>query len=208
MKNAKVAIDFSSSKYTDAELSIKANQILDKMTNNKAFPEPDPTLDIVRTTNASYYQSLDQVKDGSREDTVIKNNLRKELEDQLRQLGDYVQRVSEGDQAVILSSGFDVHKKHEQIGPLQKPTNLIVKPGSNKGSMELACNVVAHAAFYVFEHRELPSENGNGWIQTTSTKRKVLLSGLTSGKQYAFRVAAAGADPARNWSDEINSYVL
>jgi len=208
MKNTKVAIDFSTGKYSDADLSVKANQILDKMTNNKAFPEPEPTLDSIRATNASYYQALDQVKDGSREDTAIKNDLRKELEDQLRQLGDYVQRLSDGDQAVILSSGFDVHKKHEQIGPLLKPANLVVKPGSNKGSMELTCNVVAHASFYVFEHRELPSENGNGWLQTTSTKRKVLLSGLTSGKQYAFRVAGAGSDPARNWSDEISSYVL
>ncbi len=205
---SKVSIDFSSGKFPDADLSVKINQILDKMTGNLTFPDPVPTLDAIRAANVSYYQALDNVKDGSREDTVIKNNLRKSLEADLHQLGDYVQRMSGGDEALILSSGFDVHKKHEAVGPLSKATNLVVKPGSNKGSMELSCNVVDHATFYVFEYHELPSENANGWVQTTTTKRKVLLDGLTSGKQYAFRVAGAGSDPSRNWSDEINSYVL
>jgi hypothetical protein len=41
-----------------------------------------------------------------------------------------------------------------------------------------------------------------------STKAKATISNLESGKQYAFRVAAVGANPTINYSAVINSYVL
>lgn len=65
-----------------------------------------------------------------------------------------------------------------------------------------------HATFKEFEYREVASENGNGWIKSTSTKRKLLVQGLTSGKEYAFGVAGGGAEPSRLWSNEITSFVL
>jgi hypothetical protein len=208
MSLTRISINFSSNKYTDTELNVKANHIIEKMTGNAAFPTPEPTLEAVQEASDAYLDALDNVQDGSREDTVRKNHLRTTLEGLLRQLADYVWRVSQGDEILMLSSGFDLYKKPETVGPLSKPTNLVIKPGSNKGSMELSCNAVRHATFYEFEYREVASENGNGWIKCTSTKRKLLVQGLTSGKAYVFRVAGAGSDPSRTWSDEIASFVL
>lgn len=205
---AKVSSDFSRAKYSDAELPVRTNLIIGKVTNNPLFPEPVPTMAILQAANNAYYKALDRVKDGSKEDTVVKNNLREELESLLRQLALYVQMTSKGDEAAILSAGFEVHKRREAGGQLDKPVNVQVKPASNHGSMQISCNVVKRAVSYLFEYRELPANGENSWEQVISTRHKIQVDGLASGKQYAFRVAGISPDPSRNWSDEISSFVL
>jgi len=64
------------------------------------------------------------------------------------------------------------------------------------------------ADFYEFEHTELPITPTSYWTKDTTKKRKYEKTGLDSGKQYAFRVAGAGSDPSRVYSDIITSYVL
>ena len=140
--------------------------------------------------------------------SVIKNNNRKIIESLLKQSTDYVQQASSGEEAIIFSSGFEVNKKPSVIGPLLKAIGLTVNAGSNKGTVVLNCNVVANADFYEFEYTGAPNTADTIWLKRTTTKHKFLLEGLTSGKQYLFRVAGAGSDPSRNWSDEISSFVL
>jgi hypothetical protein len=205
---AKVSLNFSITKYSDSEFSVKANTIIEKMTNNPAFPNPVPTIEQVYTAAAAYYNALDDVDDGSKHDTLVKNNCRKDLENKLKQLGSYVQWTSMGDATIITTSGFDLHQRREPVGPLQKVHDLIVKPGVNKGSLTMSWAVVPHAAMYEYEYAELPMVDGNGWIHKSTSKHKVLIEGLTSGKQYAFRVTGSGADPSRQWSDEVTSFVL
>ena len=64
------------------------------------------------------------------------------------------------------------------------------------------------ANFYEFEHSEMPIILNSIWTKLTSTKRKLIINQLISGKQYSFRVAGASSDPTRVWSDEIQSFVL
>lgn len=208
MTISKVITDFSSSRYTDAELSIKSNHVVEQMTGNAAFPVPSPPLSELTVANNNYALSLTKVESGSREDTVIKNNYRKIVESFLKAIGGYVQLLSNGDEAIILSSGFDVNRKPTVVGPLAKASGLTIKAGDNKGTIVADCNTVERAAFYEFEYTEAPNTPNSIWLKKTSTKHKLLIDGLTSGKQYIFRVAGAGSNPSRNWSDEISSFVL
>lgn len=208
MGNAKVSKDFSNGKYTDAGLSNKVNYIINQMTDNPAFTTPTPPLKNVTDANNEYIISLGKVEYGSKADTVNKNNLRAALIVLVKLLADYVQTTNNGDEAIILSSGFDVNKKPGTIGQLDKPTGFSVKPGNNKGSMIVSCFPVNNANFYEFEYMELPATPNSVWIQKTSTKSKLQIDGLISGKLYNFRGAGAGSDPSRIWSDEISSYVL
>ena len=208
MDTFKVIKDFSSGRYSDPELSVMASHVIQLMTGNTHFPNPNPDLDVIATANAAYLASLNKAQNGSKEDTAIKNNNRKIIEDLLKTQTDYVQRISKGDEVIILSSGFEVARKPTTVGPLAKATGLTVKAGDNKGSMVVNCKVVNRAAFYEFEFTETPSNPNSIWQKQTSTKHKLLIDGLTSGKQYTFRVAGAGSDPSRNWSDEISSFVL
>jgi len=208
MGTSKVSRNFSSSKFTDSALSLKASYIVLKMTDNVSYVTPNPALAAVTTANNNYIAAMNKVVGGSKEDTVIKNDLRVELEQLLKQLSDYVQQTSGGDTAIILSSGFDVNKKPSSIGALDKATGLVVTMGNNKGSVVVSCDVVEYADFYEVNYTKAPATSSSLWISKTGTKRKQTVDGLTSGDQLVFRMAGAGSDPSRVWSDEITTFVV
>jgi len=130
------------------------------------------------------------------------------LEGLLKLLADYVQRTSDGDEAMILSSGFDVNKKPAPVGPLSRPEHIKVLPGDNKGSLIVNCDVVENANFYEVMYTQCPVSPDSVWIQKTTTKHKLQIDGLPSGKEFCFKVAGAGSDPSRVWSDLVYSFVL
>jgi len=70
------------------------------------------------------------------------------------------------------------------------------------------CNVIPSASFYEIEYSEVTADGVRKWIKVTSTKRKLEIAGLISGKQYVFRMAGAGSNPARMRSDEIITFVI
>ena len=137
-----------------------------------------------------------------------KNNLRASLVLILQQLGDYVQTASGGNEAIILTSGFDVNKKPSAVGVLDKPDNFKIAMGANRGSVVASCDVVDHAQFYEFEYTEGTPTASSVWVKQTSTKHKILIENLVSGKEYTFRVAGAGSDPSRVWSNSITTFVV
>ncbi|MDR3652751.1 MAG: hypothetical protein P4L34_07260 [Paludibacter sp.] len=208
MGDAKVSTNFSTGKYTDTGLSTKTSYVVEKMTGNTLFATPTPSLKEITDANTNYMAALGKVQYGSKEDTVIKNNLRAALVVLLKQLADYVQTTSNGDEAVILSSGLDITKKPTTVGVLDKPVNFTVKPGKNKSTIMASCDKVDSANYYEVEFTETPVTATSVWRQRTSTKSKMDIDGFISGVEYAFRMCGAGSNPARVWSDIINSFIL
>jgi len=208
MSDAKVLINFSSSVYTDLEVGNKSDDIIEMMTNNPNFPIPLMELDALMAANTTYQASLINLKNGTKEDTVIKNQNRRVLEKALKNLGLYVQIKSNGNEAIILSSGFDVAGKREPVGKLPKPEGFGVKVGVAKGTVVVYCIAITYANFYEVEYAEVQADGTRNWIKLTTTKHKLEITGLTSGKQYVFRMAGGGTNPARMWSDEIATYVI
>ncbi len=202
----KVLINFTTNSYSDAELLVKAFDVIKGVSNNSNFPTPSPTVDEVEAARVAYRDSLAASNSGDHQAVADKNEKRKVLEDLLHDLGMYVNQIGKGDEKILLSSGFDLSKKAEAAGPLDAPENLQVHPAKSKGTVEVTCNRVAHANSYTIEYRNLTTPNGTA--TAFATRPKVLITGLTSGNQYAFRVLAVGTDPQRNWSDEVNSFVL
>ncbi len=208
MGNAIVVTGYSRGRYTDANLQLKAEQILNALTDNPAFTEPQPTLATLKSCSEKFSNALTEAASGSKEAIVRKNDVRTELEGVLKHLAGYVQIVSQGDEALILSAGFDVRKKPSPVGILEKPKSLTVRPGKNSGSVELISSIVPNARFYIFEYVEAPIGDGSRWQQVVHTRHNLLLEGLESRKEYAFRVAAGASSTFRVWSDVIYSNVL
>ena len=197
-----VSKSFSTGKYSDETLATKAQVIHDSMNENTHYPTPDPDLAALQTAIIDFQQAIVKSKDGSKEDTADKNAKRQILVNLLQRLSYYVQITSIGDEAIILSSGFDV------VGVLPKPENFKVLVGDNKGTVELSCDAVSNASFYEYQYTKMPLSATSIWTMRTATKRKMLVEGLTSGQQYVFKMAAGGSDPSRTWSDEISSFIL
>ena len=208
MGNSKVIVDFSTSKYTDARLYSKANHIIDKMYGNPHFADIQPLLTALRQATTTYIALLAKTQSGSKEATAQKNQAREVLIVLLKQIAARVQTISDGDRNIILSTGYDVNKKWSKVGSLSKPANFKLKQGSNKGSIYLVCDPIAGAGFYQFEYTEgIPTPNSI-WMKQSSTRRKITIDGLISGKQYTFRMAGGGSHLSRIWSEVLSSYVL
>jgi hypothetical protein len=208
MSDAKVLINFSSSTYTDLGVANKASNITEQMTNNPNFPIPLKELDDMTMANTAYQISLNKIENGTKEDTVIKNQNRLTLEKAMRNLALYVQVKSNGNEAIILNSGFDVAGKHVPVGKLPKPEGFGVKVDVAKGTVVVYCASIANASFYEVEYAEAVADGTRNWTKLTTTKHKLEITGLTSGKQYVFRMTGAGSNPTRMWSDEIATYVI
>lgn len=208
MNKAIVSKTFSPKKYRDMKLLSKAGSILEQMSNNAYFPNIEAQLAELGEKIESYKTALSESRLGGRLTTVLKSNCRRNLETCLQELATYVQLISKGDAVVISSSGFDMHKKAARVGVLDKPQSVRIILGPMHGSAWISCNSVDRALFYVFEYCEAPFTADSVWIQVTGSKRKILIEGLTSGKEYCFRVAAARTHPSRIWSEVVNSYVI
>jgi len=208
MGTAKVVKTFSSAKYTDSGLDVKAGYIIERMTGNAAYTNPVPSLDSLKLQVKNYHEALLNTQGGGKAETVIKNDLRKQLEEALSQEADYVQIASGGDEAIILSSGFDVRKKASTVGMLDKPTGFMVKMGENQGSVDASCDAVSYADFYEFGYTHTPVTPNSVWVTQTTTKRRKIIDGLPSGAELAFRVAGGGSDSSRVYSNVIVTYVV
>lgn len=208
MNKAIVSKTFSPKKYRDMKLFSKAGSILEQMSNNAYFPNIEAQLAELGEKIESYKAALSESRLGGRLTTVLKSNCRRNLEACLQELATYVQLTSKGDAAVIASSGFDMHKKAARVGQLDKVRSVKIDVGSMRGSALVTCDRVDRALFYVFEYCEAPLTADSVWIQVAGSKRKMLIEGLTSGKQYCFRVAAARTHPSRVWSEVVKSYVI
>ena len=162
---------------------------------------------LIVVTDA-FQQLLAQVDDGNKATTVLKNQKRDELTGLLNQLALYVQMTAPGDEAALLSSGFDLAKPRQPIGILPKPETFRVEPAAMRGCLKVSVNKIKGANSYLFEYTTAPATPDSVWTDVVSSKTTVLIDNLTSGRQYVFRVAGIGADPTRVYSDEVSSFVL
>jgi hypothetical protein len=208
METTNVSKNFSTNRYSDDALAMLVQHIIASMTGNTRFPTPDPTLALVQTGYTTFTTALAKAVGGTKQDTADKNAKREALVELLKKLADYVQRISAGAEVAILSSGFEVYKKPSPVGALPMPENFKVKVGINKGYVDLSCDAVAHASFYEFEYTDTPVTDASIWVKRTSTKKQLTIEGLQSGREYAFRVAAAGSHPSRQWTPAISSFVV
>lgn len=208
MRTAKIIINYAKNRYTDLQLSNKAQQVFDSMTGNGAFANPEPTLVVLEAAMLKYNKALANATGGGREATALKNDARMELENILFELAQYVQTVSGGNEALMLSAGFDVRKKPSPVGVLDKPKSLTVKTGRNIGEVELISAAVSNARFYIFEYMECPANEDSQWIPVVHTRHNVNIDGLKSRTEYAFRVSGGASNGVRVWSDVIYKNVI
>ncbi len=202
MLTLKVKIGFKI--YTDSGFYQKSEHIEQCMTGNPNFLTPTPTLLVLQAANVKYSGALAKAIDGTKQDTALKNQARAELEAILHDLGLYVQLNGKNDEAIILSSGFDIASTPTPIGVLAKPENFTVETGKSKGCIDVSLNPVNGARSYQFEYTDTPVTPTSVWHVVTCTAAFVTITGLVSGKEYAFRVTGIGSDPTRVYSDAID----
>ena len=184
-----------------SKLIEKVKDIIAKVTANAAvYVTPNPTtvtLDgLVKALEISYQAAL---KGGT--DKKFQMNLdKKALKDNMAGLLGYIQTTSGGDPDKI-NLVADVKKKPSPKGLLPAPTNVRGVYGKHDGEIIFRWDGVTGRGMYTMQFTDTPGDDSK-WTDAGFTgKRNYTASGLTSGKQYGFRIATISTAGISGWSD-------
>lgn len=202
MFSKKILISFST--LSDAELQVKAQSVLDALTDNPFFTNPSPSLTDVKTALQDFVAATSKAKNRDKVDVIIKKQKKEELAALLKTLALYVQLEGQNNEEALASSGFTLKKEPQTIGVLPKPKTFTVTP-MHPGTIKINISAVYGAKVYLYEYR---IKGEKDWQSHTNTKTSVFLNNLTKATEYEFKVVAIGANTERVYSDIISSVVL
>lgn len=180
----------------------RAQEIVNALTDNVSFPAPVPALNTVQAAidelTAAYQAALDR----SLSAKALQRTKNEALNDNLRPLRDYVNEVAQGDEDLVLSSGFEASKIPSPVGPMPQVEDVKGQGGKGDGSILLRWKSIYGAKNYVVEMSE------DGVVYTPHsypTKANDTIADLEIGKFYHFRVAANGAAGLGGYSDSYKA---
>lgn len=192
---------------SDGELLQFAETHISAMTGNTLFATPIPSATAFQELYDSYDESLDKVEllraqlEGA---MAEKDQKRAELEDGLRSRAGYVQETTKGVEADILSSALPVRDPRTPTTELEAVEGLRATIGQNEGTVELTWDRVERSRGYIVEYRLTTVTTWTRHDPIASRARSTV-SGLESGKTYAFRVRAFGPNDLMGpWSSETS----
>jgi len=181
MKKLKVLLAFIQLSVVE-KIAFYRNVII-KLTDNRLFVNPDASLETAQAAVDKLESSFLASRDGSHTAVATMHADEVAADTIFRTLATYVDRIADGDEVKILSSGFQISK---QPIVAQKPA-LAVENGLHSGSVKLIAKAVDRAGAYIWQY----SLDGAEWVVGgNSTASTFLLEGLTVAKKYYFRVAA------------------
>jgi len=204
MKKQKAIIDFT--RFRDNDLPEIATLIHNKLASSPDFPDLPVIPDELLIGINEYSTALVNSKDGTKQDTAIKNAKREVLEGMLAMNGNYVNLVADGDLVKLEGSGYPLTKLPEPVGILDQPKSFKVSDGLDPGSVSIEIGVVEKATGYIVLYYEVKTDGSEPppnslWQSKAFSKTSGLIAGLNSGKKYTFKASATSPE-----ANEINLY--
>jgi len=203
MKKIVYTLKLGFSRITFSALVEKGRNCVAMLTGNAAFATPVPALAAI--TAACDRLALANERYGftrSRLDLAERQTAFAELKALLKELGGYVQAVSEGDKDLILSAGFEVEKQRTPVGELPPPQDLRALVTMYPGILELLWKGVRGRGIYEVWICEGDVKDPAAWsLHALTTKNRLTVEGLKSNSTYGFKVIAQGAAGASPASD-------
>jgi hypothetical protein len=188
-------------------LNKKAGSIYEGIFENSDFPTPTPDMATFNAARIVFSNAMEKAASRSIDDIVARNQARNVLIDMLVELGNYVTLTANGNVAKLTKTRFDLRKQRETKPDMQKPQNLKLADGANRGMVEISVDSVKGARSYSYEYTMDPLTPESVWTVISSTSRKITIKGLESGKKMWFRVAAVGVRNQFTYSDVLNRIV-
>jgi hypothetical protein len=176
----------------DSILETRAQSIVIAMTGNVNFTTPIPTMGDVESAVEAYSEALLGAQTRDKTKVAQKRVAKTNLVNILKILGNYVTLTAMGDEAKLVSSGFELASPGVPRPPITAPQNLQVESGINSGSIKVSIDAVANARSYLFEYTEEPITETSVWTSVATTSRAHTFANLTIGQKYWFRVGACG----------------
>jgi hypothetical protein len=199
-------IIFPFAQIRDGELAKTSNRILTSVKGNTFFPDTTLVQELEKRL-AEFQSSLDDAADGGRTLIAIKKEKRRLLIEVLTRLAFYVSQVSNGDRAMLLSSGYDLAKENSEPRQLGAIENLVVTT-EKPGEASIQVKRVAAARAYTHQYTTDPLSATAVWVSETTAHRKHSFTGLKPLVIYWFRVIAIGLNGQTVISDPVPRLIL
>ena len=179
---------------TSKALVEKGRNNVDMLTGNASYTLPAGFLANLTTACDTLEQANEEVLFfGGKVNHQAKRAAEAVVRNIIRELAGLVQQQSGGDEAKILSAGFDVRRRGTPVDKLSTVENLrpVLTPFTNQ--VVLRWKAERNAANYeVFINREDPTKEAS-WERVAFTSRATCtVDGLESARHYWFRVQAIG----------------
>jgi hypothetical protein len=203
MKKLKVKLDFV--RIPNVSKVEFARNVISKMENNNSLVDPDPSLTAIGDACNELELAITDADGGGRLQTGIMRQAARKLVDLLRKLAAWVDRIADGDEVVILSSGFHPTKQYTY----SPKAEFWVRNGDCHGEMIMGHAAIKKARSYIWQINltDAPFEN-EGWIWAgASTKAGFRLTGLEIGKIIWFRCCGVTCHGLTPWSDPLSRMV-
>jgi hypothetical protein len=186
MKKNRIVLDFIRipiSQKVETGRSVKS-----KMTGNPKFATPDVSMEELETTTDLLETRSVAALSGGKEATALMHQTEEYWNDIMRKQARYVDRIADGDSAVILSAGFNLAK---QPAPAVRP-EFSVELSDKSGSVILRRQAVESAKSYIWQHctGEIPVTDSDWTTATVTSQASTELNGLIPLTKYWFKVAA------------------
>jgi len=179
---------------TSKALVEKGRNCVDMLTGNAFYTIPAGFLASITTACDTLEQANEEVLFfGGVVNQQAKRAAEVALKDLIRQLAGLVQQQSGGDEAKILSAGFQVRRRGKPVNTLATPADLRPIATGNVSEVSLRWRVVADVASYQLFINSVGPDAAGSWEPVGFTSRTAYtVSGLESAKYYWFRVKAIG----------------
>jgi hypothetical protein len=176
----------------------KARNIVSQMDGNIHFQSPLPTLAEIGAAANDLEAAYEAALNRGRIELAWMRRCDTVLGDLIVALAAYVQSVCRGSATIILSSGFELQQQRAHRVSAAPPPGVNCRAGDQEGEIRLSWEPVQGARAYNIQM----SPDGAAWsYYASSTKHKMIVSGLESRARCFFRVAAIGARGQGGWSD-------
>jgi hypothetical protein len=197
VNNIRVSRDFMRAPAND--LANIADDVVDGMTGNPAFPTPPVLPPDLITLNTTLRSAITAADSGGRQQTAAKKKAYLAVTNALRKNANYVDMQADNDVEVLLSSGYDVVSINRAQVPLDTPTILGLY---NQATTQLLLRVLGVLNAKSYQVQISISANGP-WQEAGifTQARRITLTGLTPGTIYFVRVRAIGGSTGYSaWS--------
>ena len=199
MKKVKTVLDFLRFPVSD-KIEFYRNAI-SKITGNTYFTTPDIPMATATTQVNTLETDFVAAKTGAHQAVAKMHQSEKIADATFRKLALYVDRIADGNDAIILSSGFHISKQPDT----KRTKSFEVNAGQNSGEIDLAHQSVAGAKAYIWQYSigNLPTDDKQWLMGDATTKAKITLTGFESGTKIWFRVLAVTANGTQPCSDPV-----
>ena len=199
---AKFTVKLGISSLTSEALVQKGRNVHDSLLLNASFPSLQALLPGLATA-CDVLEAANQAMEfhGGKAATDNKRIADAALRSLLKDFGGYVQGISGGDKAKILSAAFDTVKERTPLPAPDAPPELRVTRSALAGVLKVRWKGVHGAVLY---YLEMMAGEGGQWVRVvTTTRTRHEMQDLTTGKDYSFRVQTVASSGISGYSEVV-----